>query len=297
MQNLEWYRIFHQTAKSKNLTKAAEELYITQPSVSYAIKQLENALAMKLFYRLSKGVELTEEGRVLFDYVDQSLTLLGAGEAKMQALKRLDGGEIRIGASDSLIKHLLIPQLDAFHAQYPEVRIQLSHGKTPDIVQRLRDGQIDCGIVHLPIVTDPQLEVKSMMTIQDTFLVGQAFEELARHPRSAEAIAATPLLLLSAGSSTRRFVEQWFAAQSLTVEADIELGSVDLLVEFARLGYGAAFMTRSFAAEEIEAGTLLEVQTLVPIPSRSIGIVMRRERMLSLAATRFVEMLTSSMAN
>lgn len=293
MLNMEWYRIFHQTAKSRNLTKAAEELFITQPSVSYAIKQMETVLDMKLFHRLSKGVELTEEGRVLFDYVDQALTLLHAGENKMQAMKRLAGGEIRIGASDSLFKHLLLPRLDSFHAQYPEVRIQLSHGKTPDILQRLRDGQTDCGIVHLP-VAEPQFEVKPILTIHDTFVVGSAFRELADQPRTAEEIAGTPLLLLSAGSSTRRFVEQWFAAQGQSIVADIELGSIDLLVEFARLGYGAAFVTRSFVTEELAAGTLFEVRTVEPIPSRSIGIVMRHERMLSLAAARFVEMFLSS---
>ena len=120
-------------------------------------------------------------------------------------MKRLAGGEIRIGASDSLFKHLLLPHLDSFHAQYPEIRIQLSHGKTSDILQRLQEGQTDCGIVHLP-VDEPQLEVKPIMTIQDTFVVGPSFRELANQPRSAEEIARTPLLLLSAGSSTRRFV-------------------------------------------------------------------------------------------
>ena len=293
MINMEWYRIFHQTARSKNLTKAAEELFITQPSVSYAIKQMETALDMKLFHRLSKGVELTEEGQVLFDYVDQALALLHAGENQMQAMKRLAGGEIRIGASDSLFKHLLLPHLDSFHAQYPEIRIQLSHGKTSDILQRLQEGQTDCGIIHLP-VDEPQLEVKPIMTIQDTFVVGPSFRELANQPRSAEEIARTPLLLLSAGSSTRRFVEQWFADHGLTIKADIELGSIDLLVEFARLGYGAAFVTRSFVSEELAAGTLFEISTVEPIPSRNIGIVMRRERMLSLAATRFIEMFLSS---
>ena len=132
------------------------------------------------------------------------------------------------------------------------------------------------------------------MTIQDTFVVGPSFRELADQSRTAEEIARTPLLLLSAGSSTRRFVEQWFAAHGLTIKADIELGSIDLLVEFARLGYGAAFVTRSFVSEELATGTLFEISTVEPIPSREIGIVMRRERMLSLAATRFIERFLSS---
>src|SRR5690348_8386581 len=99
MNNLEWYRIFLQTAKAGNFTKAAEELFITQPSVSYAIKQLEDALGLKLFHRLSKGVVLTAEGEALFEYVQQSFLILNRGESKIQALKQLDDGELRIGAS------------------------------------------------------------------------------------------------------------------------------------------------------------------------------------------------------
>jgi len=119
MFNLEWYRIFMHTARHRNLSKAAAELHITQPSVSYAIKQMEEALGLKLFHRLSKGVELTEEGQALFEYVEQSFTMLDSAQKHLENLKQLNEGEIRIGASDYLIKHLLLPQLNTFHlAEY-----------------------------------------------------------------------------------------------------------------------------------------------------------------------------------
>lgn len=291
MINLEWYRIFYHTAKAGNLTKAAQELYITQPSVSYAIKQMEEAFGVKLFHRQSKGVKLTAEGQVLLDYVEPSFSLLDAGETKLGNLKRLAGGELRVGASDSLFKHMLLPHLDSFHARYPDIRIRLSHGKTPDILHRLKEGQIDFGIVHMPIA-DPQIEVTAFSVIQDCFVAGEAYKDLKGAVISAEQLGALPLLLLSQGSSTRRFVEQWFTAQGVSVEADIELGSIDLLVEFARRGFGVAFVTRSFVQEELEKGSLIELKPVEPIGIRSVGIAIRRDMPLSLAASQFVTTLT-----
>lgn len=290
MFNLEWYRIFLQTAHRGNFTKAAQELHITQPSVSYAIKQMEESLGLKLFHRLSKGVELTEEGRALLSYVEQSFSLLDAAQKHVHDLKQLTEGELRIGASDSLIKHLLLPQLNLFHKEYPGIHIRLSHGRTPDITQRLKEGQIDCAVVHMPI-SDPQLDIHNLAILEDCFVVGETYRELTSRSLSANDLLELPLLLLSPGSSTRKFVEQWFAARGCAVKPDIELGSVDLLVEFARLGFGAAFITRSFVDEELRSGKLFELRLEDSLPPRSIGLAVRHDMKLSLAADRFAQML------
>ncbi|WP_409342402.1 LysR family transcriptional regulator [Paenibacillus sp. MBLB4367] len=297
MENLEWYRIFLHTAKTGNLTKAAQALYMTQPSVSYAIKQLEEALGVKLFQRFSRGVALTAEGRALYHYVEQSFALLDTGEQKLHALKAFAGGELRLGASDSLFKHVLLPHLGVFRSRFPGIRIRLSHGKSGEIADRVRDGRIDYGFIHLPMQElQAPLQVRPMFAIQDVFVVGEAFRELADRNLTAAELAGVPLLLLSPGSSTRRFVERWFAAQGLEAEADMELGSVDLLIEFARLGYGAAFVTRSFVEEELKAGTLYELRTAEPIPSRSVAIVQRSDMALSLASEQFLHMLLDSLS-
>lgn len=290
MINLEWYRIFLHTARHGNLTKAAQEMHITQPSVSYALKQMEESLGIKLFNRLSKGVELTSEGRALLGYVEQSFSLLAAAQRHVQELKQLTEGELRIGASESLIKHLLLPKLDRFHAKYPGIRIRLSHGKTPDLAQRLREGHIDCAIVHMPL-TDPQLTIQPLAKLEECFVVGEAYRGLAADLLSMEELAGLPLLLLSPGSSTRVYVEQWFAAKGCTAKPDIELGSIDLLIEFARRGYGAAFITRSFVEAELQSGMLFELRLEETIPPRSIGFATRRDVQLSLAAERFAWML------
>ncbi len=294
MIHLEWYRIFMHAARLGNMTKAAQELHITQPSVSYAIKQMEGELGVKLFRRLSKGMELTEEGRALFVYVEQSFALLNAAEQHVTDLKQLTAGEVRIGASDTLIKHLLLPQLHAYHQANPGIRIRLSHGSTPTITKRLLDGQIDCAVLHLP-VGDKQLDVHPLRNYEHACVVGQAYVHLAERTISVQELAKLPHLLLSPGSSTRIFVEQWFASHGLRISPDIELGSIDLLIEFAKLGFGAAFIARSFVAEEVRRGDLIELRVQESIPYRSIGLAVRRGMSLSLAAERFAKLLSDGL--
>lgn len=292
IMNLEWYRIFLHTAKLGNLTRAAQELLITQPSVSYAIKQLEEGLGVKLFDRLSKGVSLTAEGKALLEYVEQSLALLDSGERQIAALKNLVNGELRIGASGPIIKHLLLSPLDKLRAMYPDIRIRLSQGKTADITSRLTDGQIDLGFVHLPL-TDANLHIEELALIKDCFVVGPAYRKLAEQPISTAELTSIPLLLHTFESSTRQFIERWFSAQGFTVEVDIELNSSDMLIELAQHGYGAAFVTRSFVQKELSSGKLFELHTTEPIPVRGIGVATRRSASLSIVANYFMELLAA----
>ncbi|WP_020618608.1 LysR family transcriptional regulator [Paenibacillus daejeonensis] len=290
MINLEWYRIFLHTARTGNLTHAAKELYVTQPSVSYAIKQLEAELGVTLFHRLSKGVELTEEGKALLGFVEESLAVLDAGETRIAAMKRLGGGELRIGASQSLIKHVLLPHLNTFHEEYPDIRIRLSPGKTNIILQRIREGQLDCGLVHLPAAGEG-LTIHPLGELQDGFFAGAPFRHLAERTLSTQELSELPLLSFSEDSSTRIFAEQWFAAEHSAFEPDIELGSVELLAEFASEGFGIALLTRAFVQKELAAGRLFELQTERPVPPRAIGLALHHERKLSLAARPFVDRL------
>lgn len=293
LMNTEWYRIFLHTAKYGNLTRAAQELHLTQPSVSYAVKQLEKGLGVKLFDRLSKGVQLTPEGAALYDYVEKSFQLLQAGELKLTAMKELTAGELRIGGSGPIIKHLLLAPLDRFHADNPGIAIRLSQGKTSEIRERLLAGEIDLGLVHLPFA-DPELSIEPLAAIQDGFVVGEAFRELAEEPLPAAAFKQIPLLLLSKGSSTRRFVEQWLESEGVAAEADMELSSMDMLVELARRGYGAAFVTHAFVREELAEGKLFALRTQVPIPPRAVGVAVRRNASLPLIAERFMRLLTEA---
>src|SRR5258708_2004493 len=137
--NLEWYRVFYHTARSGSFSKAAELLYITQPAISYAIKQLESTLGGKLFFRSSKGVTLTAEGEVLYQFIEQAFGFLTKAEQQIAEMHQLLRGEIRIGAGDTLCKHYLLPYLEAFNSSHPDIKIQVTNRTSRETVQLLKD--------------------------------------------------------------------------------------------------------------------------------------------------------------
>src|SRR5690606_19795390 len=100
-----------------------------------------------------------------------------------------------------------------------------------------------------------------------------------------------PLLMLSSGSTTSSFINEWFQSQGLEVEADFELSSLDMLAEFCERGYGAAILPKAFVASRIQNGTLIELQLEVPLPNRSVGIATWKHANPSLATRAFLEML------
>ncbi|MGG1520009.1 LysR family transcriptional regulator [Paenibacillus oryzisoli] len=290
MVNFELYKVFYLTAKSGSISKAAKELYITQPSVSHSIKVLEEQLGMILFSRTSKGVELTKEGSVLYSYIEQAYNFISMAEEKLQELRTLSSGEIKIGGSDSLCKHYLLPFLETFHVQHPHVQIHLVHGTTPEIVKQLKEGKIDIGIVRLPI-EDEQLQVREGITIQDIFVTGPKYRELSMNKVTLAKLKTYPIILFSRNSFSHNFITRLFHDNDLVLEPEIELGSVDLLIEFAKIGFGVSFVTREFVAKELAEGSLYEVNLDAHIPPTKIGIITLKNMPLSMAATAFVDEL------
>lgn len=288
--NYELYKVFYWAAKTGSLTQAAKALYITQPSVSHAIKQLEDGFGIILFYRTSKGVELTQEGEILYSYIEQSQILISLAEEKMAALKNLDSGELRIGGSDSLFKHYLLPYLESYHQQYPGVRLHLNHGTTPEIISLLKEGVIDLGVVRMPIV-DPQLEVRESIQLQDCFVAGAHYAELKDAVISTDTLLKYPVILFSRNSRARMAITELFQRRGYTLKPEIEVGSVDLLIEFARRGLGISYITREFVSKELEEGSLFEVQLDIELPPSHVGIMIMRNMPLSSSASRFVELV------
>jgi DNA-binding transcriptional LysR family regulator len=290
INNYELYKVFYWAAKTGSLTQAAKALYLTQPSVSHAIKQLEDSFGLVLFYRNSKGVELTQEGAVLYSYIEQSQILISMAEEKMAALKNLDNGELRIGGSDSLFKHYVLPYLEDFHRKHPGIKLHLNHGTTPEVITFLKEGRIDLGVVRMPIV-DSQLEVRESFQLQDCFVAGARYTELKDRVLSLEMLLKYPVILFSRNSRARMAITEIFQSYGYTIKPEIEVGSVDLLIEFARRGLGISYVTREFVSKELEEGSLFEIRLDVPLPPSHVGIMTMRNMPLSSAASRFIELV------
>ncbi|MFC5648721.1 LysR family transcriptional regulator [Paenibacillus solisilvae] len=290
MINYELYKVFYWAAKTGSLSKAAKSLFLTQPSVSHAIKQLEDNFGINLFFRNSKGVALTQEGAILYSYIEKSQILISLAEEKMAALKNLDSGELRIGGSDSLFKHYLLPYLEDYHQRFPGIKLHLNHGTTPETISFLKEGRIDLGVVRMPIV-DAQLEVMRGIQLQDCFVAGARYAELKDMVLSLEMLLQYPVILFSRNSRVRMAITELFESYGHEIKPEIEVGSVDLLIEFARKGLGISYVTREFVAKELEEGSLFEIQLDIKLPPSQVGFMIMRNMPLSNAASKFIELM------
>ncbi|WP_020616478.1 LysR family transcriptional regulator [Paenibacillus daejeonensis] len=290
MHNLEWYRVFYWAAKLGSLTLAARQLNITQPAVSHTLKHLEEAQGTNLFVRTTKGVTLTSDGEVLYPFVEQALQFIESGERTIADRQGLLTGEIRIGASDTLSKHYLLPYLEQFHQQYPGIRIRMINRTTPETLALLKEGAIDFGVVHLP-AEDPRVHVRKAARQQDILVGGQKYKALADQPLSLRQIAQFPLLLLEQGVSTRASLDAYARSQDMIFHPEFELGSVDLLVRFAQSGFGLTFVVRDYVREELASGALVEIPLDPPVPERHIGIATLDSMPLPVAARQLVDMM------
>ncbi|QJA08942.1 LysR family transcriptional regulator [Romboutsia sp. CE17] len=288
---LDLYKVFLQVGKRKSFSKAAKELYMTQPAVSQAIMQLERELDTRLFNRTPRGVSLTNEGSLLFEYINSAINLINTGEEKILEFKDLAVGELKIGVGDTISKYFLLPYLEDFHNKYPNLKFKIINGTTLELCALIKSGEIDIAICNLP-VDDYSLEVIPCRDVRDIFVCGDKYKDLAKYKISLQEIVKYPLIFLEPSSNSRKYVEKFMLSKGIEISPEFELGSFDLLLEFAKINLGIACVVKEFSKDYLEKEVLYEINLLEEIPKRSIGVCYLKSVPLSLASTKFVEILS-----
>ncbi|MEL7609569.1 MAG: LysR family transcriptional regulator [Bacillota bacterium] len=291
--DLDLYSIFCTVARCGSLSRAARELYVSQPAVSQSMHRLEDCLGCTLFTRTSRGITLTSEGRILFSYADKAVNLFAAAEDKLNRMRTLQSGGLMIGASDTLCQFFLLPYLEVFHSQYPEIQLQVTNRTTPETVELLKVGKVDIALVNLP-VEDNALSMRECLKVHDVFVASERFSHLKGQLISLETLAREPLVLLEQASNSRKYLDDFCSLNGVTLHPEIELGAHSLLVEFARIGLGIACVTREFAANALAHGELFELELATPMPPRAIGLITLEGVPLSAAAERFIQIVMRS---
>ena len=288
---LDLYKIFSEVAKCNSFSKAAKSLYMTQPAVSQAIMQLEGELGVRLFTRTSKGVILTNEGQILSEYTSSAINLINVGEKKLMDSKNLMAGDLKIGVGDTISRYFLLPYLEEFNSQHPNIKMKIINRTTIELCDILKSGEIDIAVCNLPI-EDSSLEVKELMDIHDIFVCGEKFKDRFPMPLSLKDLSKFSLILLEPKSNSRRYVEKYMLSRGIKIEPEIELGSHDLLLEFAKINLGISCVIKEFSQEYLGNKVLYEVPLEEEIPKRSIGVCFLKSVSLSSASAKFIENLT-----
>lgn len=291
--NLEYYKVFYYVASEKSITQAAKLLSISQPAVSQSMRQLEDHLGTKLFLRSARGIRLTPEGEVLFDYIKRGYEEIENGERVLERLMNLDTGEVRIGASDMTLQYYLLSFLEDFHERYPSIKVHVTNGPTPETVQYLKEGRIDFGIVSGPLDfgEDEHMELIPVREIQDVFVAAHKFTQLKNHMISFEDLPAYPIISLEKNTSTRKYIDTLLEQNGVVLNPEFELATSDMIVQFALKNLGIGCVVRDFAKEHLESGKLFELRFNQIIPKREIYILKNKQLPSSKAAERLLNLL------
>ena len=291
--NFDLYKIFYIAAKTENFSKAASELYISQSAVSQAIKNLESKLGVPLFLRNSRHLSLTPEGKLLFSHAEQAFNLFKTAEHKINAMQNFEAGEIRIGASDTICKYYLLPYLEKFNYRFPKVKIRVINRTSAQILDILKNGLIDFGVVTIP-ENSQKLKYMELFSAEDIFVASERFRELRDHRIQLSHLAGYPLLMLEKTSFTRQIFDDFQKKLGLNLQPEIELESVDILAEFAKIGLGIAYCVKESVARELANGELFKIDVIEPLPRRKMGIATAENILLSQTATKFIELLLTN---
>lgn len=291
--DLQLYKVFYTVARKKSITGAAEELFISQPAVSQAIKQLESLAGSQLFIRSPRGVLLTDEGKLLFSYIEKAMELINVAEEKFEEIRDLEKGTLSIGASDTLCKHFLLPYLKEFHKLYPKINLQIANRTSKETLELLRYGKVDIGFVNLPVDIKGDMVIKKIYEVQDCFIYGEKYfnQFKGRDVIKLSELASHKILMLENLSATRVYMNNFCKTHNVILKPDIELGSLDLLVEFAKAGLGISAVIEEFVKEELESGIVRKLNIVPVIPKRYIGLVYQKNFPMSYAGKIFIKLL------
>ena len=290
--DFELYRVFYTVANYGNITKASEELNISQPAISKSIKNLEEQLGGQLFVRTKKGVILTDEGKEFYNYIKQAIEYITNAENKFSDLINLETGTIKLGISATLTKEFLLPYLETFHKLYPKIDIQIMTNVSSELFPKLRNGLIDIIILNLNDENyGNDIEIIKCMEVNDCFVVNSTYKELINKELSLKDLNKYPLILQAKGSNTRKFLDNFSKQNGVILKPNIELASYSLVVEFAKIGLGIGYATKEYTKKELENKNLFKLNIKEKLPSRYVGIAISKNHLPNFSTKKLIEII------
>lgn len=288
--NLHHLRVFHAVAEAGGVTAGAARLNLSQPAASRELKELETRLGLPLLDRSSRGLTLTEAGRDLLDYARRIFALEQAAEARLRELAGLEGGQLVLGASNTIGNHLLPPLLARFAALYPAVEVTLLVSNSEDVRARLDEDRLSLGFVEGPAVGDDvnhhtigHDSIVAVATIGHPLALGGVLAAADLADRVA--VAREP------GSGTRASVDAAYAGLGLSYRPAVTVGTAEALKNLLLAG-GVAWVPRLSVLPELHAGRLVELKVDDLSIERPLTMIWRKGRTLSPAAQAFFAMVT-----
>ena len=288
--NYELYKVFYHVAVTLSFSEASKQLFISQSAVSQSIKVLEKKLNQTLFIRSTKRVQLTPEGEILFKHVEPAMNLIRKGENQLLEANTLNGGQLRIGASDTICRYYLVNYLKEFHLRYPNVHIKVTNQTSLACAVLLENGQVDFIVTNYPNSGLSNIQnVRMIYEFHDVFVANREHFPLEKKKLTLQELQKHPILMLDRKSTTSEFLHRLFQQSQLDLVPEIELSSNDLLIDLARIGLGIAFVPDFCIPKQEPQLYILQLQE--SLPARQIVVAYNENIPVSQAAKQFMDML------
>ena len=284
-------------ARHASFSRAAGELGVTQPAVSMQVRQLEDALGTSLLERVGKRAFLTRAGEILLAHAARAVHELDAGVERVQELRGVVAGRVRVGTSNSISIYLLPPFLRRFRSRYAATELVIVTGNAPDIARAVVDNDLDVGIVSLP-VRARELAVTPFFDDELVAIAPPLPRWRRRRTIGAEDLAREPLILFEPGGTVRHVIDAWFHRAGAAPARPMELGNTEAIKKLVEAGLGLS-VTSWFSVKADVRARLLAAIRLQPALVRKIGVVRRRDKPGTPALDAFLaglEQLRASLA-
>lgn len=290
--NYELYKVFYYVADTLSFSEASKKLYISQSAVSQSIKALEKKLDQTLFIRSTKKVTLTPEGEILLRHIEPAIHLIKRGESQITE-SATTGGQIRIGASDTICRYFLVPYLERFHKEFPNAHIKVTNATSIQCTELLRTGQVDFIVTNFPnAYLGSMTTIQHIKKFQDVFIANQSFQELYGKKVTLKELLKHPIIMLDKKSTTSEFLHSLSQQYQLDLVPEIELSSNDLLIDLASIGLGIAFIPDYCVPKDSKH--LFVIDTKEELPMRELVIAYNSQIPISRATKEFLKYFQDS---
>ena len=291
--DLELYRVFYTVAKNKHMTKASEELHISQPAISQSIKKLEDQLGGTLFLRSNKGMELTKEGEMFYEYVKGALELINNAENEFTSFKDLSKGEIKIGCSTTITKLILIETLKKYHADYPNININITNDLTSNLINDLKLGKLDFVIFNESPIKETNINLEKIKELKQGFIYNEDYFE--DKIDNFQDLNNYPLILQKEEANSRKLLDYIALHNGVILKPKMEVVSQELITEFVNIGLGIGFSIIDLAKRNYP--NLKELKINNKIPNINIYLGTNKSVSLTFASKMFINYLKKQNTN
>lgn len=288
--NLDLYKTFYYVAKNQSITGASNELMVSQPAVSKAIKVLERDLNTTLFNRNKDGVSLNNSGELLYNKIKKAMELITSAEEDVASLNNMEQGTINIGAGNTIMQRYLMPYIRKFHELYPNINVIVHTVVTPELIKKAQVGLVDLVFTHLPNDIPSNFKIINLKKLHDILVVNKDSEYKDKTITKKD-LSKLPLVLLPFDASNRKNFNKFCLSNNIVIHPLMEIGNDLIIEDCAKSGLGVGLVVKEYVQSQLDNEELFELNTTFNMQEKNLVCLVESNRTNNTIVNNFIELL------